>query len=140
MSHTNLQSDCPGCSLVFAKYPGFNSMLADWFDGIRATHSDAHVSCAGRGRIDQEAAFARGASKAHYGQSSHNYNAAIDLWQMLNGVYTLDQQWFNDLIGMHLTDELKWYGVPGSAFFELPHVEVADWRNMAKTGTLTLVE
>jgi hypothetical protein len=140
MSHSNNAGACAGCESLFDKYEVFEPSLRLWFDTLRDTHPDAHISCAGRGHVDQEAAFARGASKARYGQSAHNYNAAIDLWQMVNGVYTLSQAWFDAVVAPALTSDLKWYGERGAVFYELPHVEIANWRERVAAGTLKLVE
>jgi hypothetical protein len=140
MGHTNLQVDCPGCEKIILRYSGFSPVLEQWFSDLRVHNPDCHVSCAGRGRVDQEACFARGASKAHYGQSAHNVNGALDIWEMRDGVYTLDQQWFDRVVGPAIVTGLEWYGAPGAAFPELPHVQLADWRKLYADGVLSLVE
>lgn len=131
---------CSSCTSILNKYPLFNSELRDWFRNIQKQFTDAHISCAGRGRLDQEILFHRGASKARYGQSAHNYNAAIDLFQNDNGMALWDREWFDMVVGANLTPRLKWYGSPGASFYELPHVELADWNAMAHRGELKLVE
>jgi hypothetical protein len=138
-SHINT-GKCPKCEEIFAKYPGFNEELHEWFKGIQAQSHDCHISCAGRGSVDQEVAFKRGASKAHYGQSSHNFNAAIDLFQLVGNAAVWNKGWFAKVVGQNLPASLKWYGAPGAVFYELPHVELSAWRDQVKLGKLKLVE
>lgn len=138
MAHTN-NGNCPKCLEIFSKYPKFHAGIKAWFFALQKKHPDAHISCAGRGKIDQEVAFQRGASKAHYGQSSHNYNAAIDIFQLKDNAAVWDKTWFNDTVAKELIPELKWYGAPGAKFYELPHVELSNWRDFIGSG-LKLVE
>lgn len=131
---------CLKCHDIFDRYPSFNLDLLDWFQNIQSKHPDAHVSCAGRGAVDQDAAFQRGASRAKFGQSSHNYNAAIDVFQLEMGRAIWHQEWFDRVIGGNLTSGIKWYGAVGSEFFELPHCELREWKKWAEEGLLKLVE
>lgn len=108
------------------------------------------MSWGGRGKADQEAAFLRHASRAHYGQSAHNYNVALDIFRLLpDGTTDFSESWYEDVIPSELeahnecddrTFDIYWYGEPGCSFPELPHVEVSDWKTMAVNGTITLVE
>lgn len=132
---------CPKCAQIFDKYPGVNSDLRSWFENVQDSHPTAHISCAGRGKADQEAVFAEGKSKARWGQSAHNWNCAIDIFHMKMNhdgsvVALYDRPWYIEIIEPNLEPFLKWYGTPGSSFYELPHVEIADWRN----GNARLVE
>lgn len=141
--HTNIHGDCQKCEDLFSVYPGFSWTLRDWFGRLRRSVFDAHISCAGRGQIDQEAAFERGASKAHWKQSAHNWNAAIDLFQLTSdGKYSLDRDWFAKIMAddTDIGTTLKWYGEPNSDFFERPHVELFNWKDLSQDGTLKLVE
>lgn len=144
---------CPKCEQLFNLYPGFHHDLRQWFFSLQATHPDAHISCAGRGRVLQDLYFKQGTSRARYGQSAHNYNVALDIFrQTLNGA-EYGPTWFKAVVGQAVEDHntkqkqnlgapggfaLKWYGDPDSKFYELPHVEVDGWR--ANIQTLRLVE
>ncbi len=126
--HTN-NGDCPKCEEILNRFAGCHPMLVDWFVQLQRKHPDAHISCAGRGRKDQEDAKKRGASKASYGESAHNYNMALDLFKMHQSGAEWPRDWFNEVVGKTLPGWLTWYGAPGSKFFELPHVEVTNWRS-----------
>lgn len=137
--HTN-NGSCLSCGRILNAYPKFNSLLRNWFLDLQAKHPEVHVSAAGRGRIAQESLFERKASRAHYGQSSHNFNAAIDVFRLLDGKYNLDEDWFNEVIAPALRDDLVWYGRRDALFYERPHIELKGWREMVKRGELRLVE
>lgn len=131
---------CAKCQEIFDRYPGFNEELWSWFKAIQVESPEAHIACAGRGKIDQELAFHKGASKAHYGQSSHNYNCAIDIFELRGMEAVWDKAWFQKVVGENLYPFLKWYGAPGASFYELPHVEVSDWKLLVNSGAAKLVE
>jgi hypothetical protein len=139
MSHKNDVVDCPGCNAVFDKYPDFDQEMRAWFFAERAIDPTFHCSCAGRGQVDQEACFARGASKAHWKQSSHNVNGALDGFFQRDGKYDVDKALFVP-IAARLPARYKWYGAPGAEFPETPHFEIADWRVLAASGQLKFVE
>lgn len=139
--HQNILK-CPGCEKVLDKYPNFYQPLRDWFYLFRSTNFDAHCSWGGRGKADQELFFKRGLSHAHYGQSAHNYNAAIDFFRLTEQGANFDSGWYKSVLGP-TTDKdasLRWYGKPPITFYELPHVEWASWRELRDQGKLTLVE
>jgi hypothetical protein len=138
LSHIN-SGNCPACLSIFEKFPGFYEPLKNWFFDIQSKNPTFHISCAGRGQVDQEAAFARGASKAHWLQSSHNFNAAIDTFFLINGQYRLDHN-FYDQIAPQIDGSIDWYGKPGSPFPERPHFEIANWRQLVADNTLKAVE
>jgi len=140
MSKHENNGNCPKCNELFEKYPGFDMSMRQWFADVQGVVPEAHISDAGRGRDDQEAYFQRGASKAHFGQSAHNYNAAIDVFEIRNGKATWDKAWYNSKIAPKLNSSLVWYGKPGSKFFELPHIELKGWKEMAQEGALGLVD
>lgn len=155
--HSN-NGKCDGCQTIFNKYPRFISDLESWFKYIQASNPDAHISDAGRGRVMQEEYFSMvpQRSKAHYGQSPHNYNAAIDIFQNksdqvipnhFNTYY--DRNWFLQVVNKNLTPELRWLGDEDewqkhlnkeSNFFELPHVEIKSWRLLRDQKIIKLVE
>jgi hypothetical protein len=137
MKHTS-DGDCKRCDEIFDRYPGFHAGLRKWFKDFQKKNVDAHISCAGRGREDQEYAVAHRLSRAHWGDSAHNWNAAIDLFCQAHGKDIYDAEFFQR-VSSALTPDLNWYGLPGSAFPELPHVEVRAWRDLMLSKQLKLV-
>lgn len=140
MRHVN-SGNCPKCEEIFARFPGFHSGLKKWFKELQVRVPSAHISCAGRGEVEQEAARLRGASRASFGKSAHNWNAAIDLFEMQGDSADLyELPWFKENIAPHIPDTLQWYGETGASFYELPHIEVRGWHELAKNGLLKIVE
>lgn len=144
MSHQNVHGDCDKCDQIFDAYPNFYAPLRVWFASVRGIFFDAHISCAGRGKIDQQAFYHRGASNAQWTQSAHNWNAAIDVWQLdptKIDHYALDRAWFTKVFeACPIGTEFKWYGAVGARYPELPHIEATLWREMAQAEELRLVE
>lgn len=134
--------DCPHCKKIINRYPGFDPLLAKWFFALQARHPTLHTSCAGRDRIEQEAAFFRGASRAHFGQSAHNYNAALDLFFIVDGkaVWGLTEArtCFDIVLVPNLPDWITW-GATWRHFPEMAHVELARWKYLVSEGQLKLV-
>lgn len=130
---------CPGCLSIFNRYEDFYLPLEDWFFALQKEHPEFHISCAGRGRADQEAMKMRKASRASYGESAHNYNAAIDLFLNVKGDI-FNERTFKEQMAPKLLPWLEWYGKPDAVFRELPHVELKDWRGLVRHGALKLVE
>ncbi len=142
MKHEN-NGKCQSCQQIMDAFPGFHSGLRAWFEGLQRSNPEAHVSCAGRGRQAQEEALKRGASRAAYGSSAHNYNAALDLFELQGDPKNIyEKTWFDTVVKAWVESEatLKWYGEPDAKFFELPHVEVLAWRELAKSNQIKLVE
>jgi hypothetical protein len=144
---------CGSCRAIINLYPNFHSGLSTWFYLLQSISQDAHVSCAGRGREAQEEAFKAGTSRAHYGQSSHNFNLALDIFQLVaesNGlVAKWDPTWYSEVIEPDVesqntnedrTFEINWYGDPSAPYKEMPHCEVLGWQSLAKQGLFKLVE
>lgn len=133
---------CAKCGQIFNRFPGFNKELRLWFEGRQNKHPEFHIADAGRGEIDQERYFAKGGSDAHYGQSPHNYNCAIDTFFLINGAYNLEEKYF----AMVLKDRpewLNWYGDDNfinTKRYERPHFDRKDWKQLLKDGKLKLVE
>lgn len=138
-SHDNSILQCPGCLAKFDKYRGFYMPLKYWFFQMRQKDIRFHCADAGRGKVDQEAFFAKGASKAHYGQSSHNYNIAIDTFFLVNGAYCLDENLY-DAIVSSLDPNISWYGASDAVFKERPHFEWKKWLQLKDAGAISLVE
>lgn len=139
MKH-DLLSPCEKCRSFFLKYPNFHAGLREWFFSIQKKHPEAHISCAGRGQAAQEELYNDHRSRAHWKESSHNFNAAVDVFELKYNQVRYDREWFDLVIGANLTPEFKWYGAPGSKFYELPHIEVAAWKDLVAAGKLKLVE
>lgn len=140
LKHVN-SGACAKCNEIMARYPNIYQPLRDWFKGFQAEHPEAHISCAGRGRDDQDMLFRRRASRAKYGQSAHNYNAALDIFELTSvqkDIY--ETKWFIDVLSKEIPDWMTWYGWPGSKFYELPHVEVENWKELATKGILKPVD
>jgi hypothetical protein len=127
---------CPSCAGIFNRYYGFYPSLRAWFSTLQMKYPEAHISCAGRGREDQERCVEEGASLAHWTHSAHNYNAAIDIFFQVDGKLSYSRKLYEDRIAPALTQEFEWYGAPGAVFQELPHVQVRNYQNM----NLNLVE
>ena len=134
---------CLKCIEIMDRYPNMNTKLRSWFTLFQAKHKEAHISCAGRGHADQEAAKLAKTSKASYGQSAHNYNCAIDLFVIDHKNYPGDiypKKWFENILAPEIPFFLRWYGEPGCSFYELPHLEIRDWRGLLVQGAIQLVE
>lgn len=131
MIHPN-NGNCPGCDKIFDRYIGFHDGLRKWFKEFQQKHPEAHIACAGRGEQDQEEAQLRGASKAKYGESAHNYNCAIDIFEQQGDKKNIyEEEWFIRVLAPEIPAWLEWYGASGAAFPELPHVQLKDWRKYA---------
>lgn len=136
--HTN-KGDCQKCKEIFDKYPGFNQFMREWFIKLQKAHPEFHISCAGRGREEQTAKLRAKKSLAEWGKSAHNYNCAVDLFIQMPGVDMYDRDRFNEVL-KNIPYALNWYGLPGSIFKELAHVEFREWRRLFIEGNARLVE
>lgn len=143
--HIN-DGNCKKCDEIFDHYPNFHIALRRWFKAFQMNHSEAHISCAGRGQHDQERCFTDGSSDAAWGHSAHNYNCAIDLWvnrpieNQIPQKWMYPEAWFLAVLAPELPVWLTWYGVHGSPYYELPHVELSHWRQYRDEGLVKLVE
>ena len=138
--HKNTGS-CDKCIEIFNKYPKFYTDLYYWFINLQKQYPEIHISCAGRGQADQDQLYFRGASRAKWKQSAHNYNAAIDVFFNIIGskeIYPLDK--FKNILQPNLPAWCEWYGDPNARFHELPHIEVRGWSQLAVNGVINLVE
>lgn len=129
---------CPKCAQIFDRYAHHPGLRA-WFEGLQAGLPDAHISCAGRGKVDQEAAKKSATSNAGWGESAHNYGLAIDIFKLH---LAMGAEWPKDWFTTHVAPAIKaqnegtgdfklvWYGSPGSRYYELPHVEIKDWKKL----------
>ncbi len=134
INHINTGA-CPKCDEIFSRFPNFHSGLKTWFQELQKLRPEAHISCAGRGRVDQEDAFRRGASKAHFGESAHSFNLALDIFKLHALGAEWPRGWFESWVEPAVAAQnsagdfqLEWYGSPGRRFYELPHVEIKNWK------------
>lgn len=140
MKHEN-NGMCLKCHEIFSKYADINLTIFDWFCDFQKLHPEVHVSEAGRGKIQQNYLFEKKATKAQFGQSAHNYNCAVDIFVLIKGANSIyPREWFYNILWPNIPDSLVWYGIPGSRFFELPHIELKGWRELARAGSIKLVE
>jgi hypothetical protein len=141
VKHVN-SGRCLKCEQIFDKYPGFYAPLREWFFSFQAVHISAHISCAGRGREDQRYLHVHKLTNAQWTESAHNWNAAIDIFFLVMGSASYDQHLYYEYLWpeMEKHPEFKWFGAPDTKFFELPHVQVRPWVDLAKAGELNLVE
>lgn len=138
--HQN-DGDCKKCDAILNRYPDFYAPLRDWFKALQAAHPEAHVSCAGRGEQDQEDAFLKKISRAEWGYSAHNYNAALDIFAIIPGNPNIyDRKWYEAVLKPALAPWMAWFGAPGSPFPELCHVQPSSWKTLVKAGALKLVD
>lgn len=140
MAIHDLSGHCPKCEEIFNRYPGFNDELKTWFQAIQIENPEAHISCAGRGKSDQLMLFNENRSKATWRESAHNWNSAIDVFQLKNGQAVYDMKWFKRVMASALYPALNWYGRQDAPYYELPHFEIKEWNQLAKDGILKLVE
>jgi peptidoglycan L-alanyl-D-glutamate endopeptidase CwlK len=96
-----------------------------------------------RGRQAQERAFALGHSRAHFGQSAHNFQPAVALDVVPNPLDWNDLDSFNALgafvmaKSMVLGIQITW----GASFKKLkdyPHYELSNWRDLVELRKVKL--
>jgi hypothetical protein len=138
MKHQN-NGSCPKCAEIFEKYPGFNALLRAWFEERQAACPEFHCSDAGRGRVDQETYFMRGASLAHYGESAHNFNCGLDSFFQIDGKYSVGLPLYELHIEPYIPDWLQW-GHYWKGFRETPHFELKAWKLLRIHNAIKLVE
>ena len=103
-------------------------LLQDLFNEV-IKHQDCSVISGYRGREEQEAAFSDGKSKAHYGQSNHNFHPslAVDVmpyplnWEDIKGIHRFAG--FVKGIAAAKGIPIRWGG-EFKNFFDGPHYEL----------------
>lgn len=121
--HLNVQ-DCQSCE---EKLRGVHPDLVAWVRLFRSHNPDAHVSCGHRGKADQEDAFSRGASKAHYGESAHNGvpSMAVDFFRLTQaGQASFDKPWFEGTLAPAVKAAGFIWGGDWKSIKDAPHVEM----------------
>ncbi len=103
--------------------------------------TDFVILDAQRGRAEQERAFAEKKSRAHFGQSAHNYSPAIAMDIVPYPVDWSDTKRFRDLhaVIMRIAEEqgtpITWGG-NFTSLVDMPHYELKPWREWAKKSKL----
>jgi len=128
--------------LVAKLHPSLRAICEEAIKEIDFTVMDST-----RGRAAQELAFRRGNSKAHFGDSAHNYEPAIAMDLAPYPVDFDNIQRFKDLAAVILRIakakgvKLRWGGdwnMDGSTSdgWDFPHFELHPWRTYAKQSQL----
>ena len=141
MSHLN-NGSCPKCFEITKTFPGFSLVLWNWFYNFQAKHPEFHLSEAGRGRERQEQMFRDKKSRAHWLESAHNFNLAIDTFVMLQSGESFDlydKDWYFGVLKPELPEYLAWLG-ESIRFPELPHIEIKEWRKLVYQNKAVAVE
>jgi hypothetical protein len=142
MKHEN-NGRCERCHSLIYLYPNPHISLVKWFLDIQSNFPEIHTSCLGRGAFEQNDFYRKGKSAALYGASPHNYNAAMDVWFLVNGIYVSDKTLYKEKLSGKVPDYLRWpisYFRNGNIYTDWPHVEVKDWKNLVSKGILKLVD
>ena len=140
IKHEN-NGKCLKCEEIKNRYPGFNEELWQWFRMMQKSYPELHTSCAGRDEHEQTILFERKATRAVFGKSAHNYGAALDLFFIIPGssdIYPVGK--YQTIIKPNLPHWLEWYGEPRAKFYELPHVEIREWKTLLAENKLTLIK
>lgn len=133
--------ECLKCAEILNQYPNFYKPLENWFLDLQKRNPEIHISAAGRGKKEQEDYFKKGASKAKYGESAHNYNAALDLFRLTLSGASFQTLWYIQNVKPEVNKSgFLEYGGDWTHFKDWPHCEVANWKDMVKKKELLLVE
>jgi len=97
---------------------------------FQAAHPDGHISCASRGEAEQNADFAKGVSRARFGESAHNFkpSRAIDWFRLTLAGANFDAPWYRDNLGPAAKAAGLVWGGDFHSIKDLPHVELPNWR------------
>jgi len=127
---------CSKCAEILV---GIDPILIEWFKKFQAVHKDAHAAWGLRGKKDQEDAFAKGNSKAKWGESPHNYGCALDFFRLLQTGADWSISWFQGTVGPEVAKDqrLEWGGT-WPKFKDYPHVELRGWKELVKANKLKL--
>lgn len=129
MKHINVVP-CPGCDLKMVGIT--NPALIAFYQSFRTANPDGHVSCGLRGEAEQEADYDAGTSRAHFGQSAHNFGLALDWFRLtLAGGANFDSQWFKLTLAPAAQIAGLVWGGHFTTIRDLPHVEVANFHAIA---------
>lgn len=114
-------------------------------EALSESPCDFSIVCGVRGRAEQEKAIAEGKSRAHFGQSPHNYQPsfAVDIcpYDHARGlVWNDDRLWSMVLdhiaqVAEEMGIEVK-FGRDFHSIVDKPHIELANWKELAKVAEL----
>ena len=103
-------------------------------------YRDITILCGYRSKEEQEKMFMQGASKAHAGQSAHNYQPSLAIDVVPYPIPMKDGKWDNDAsdwkdlsnlifdIAKSKNIDLTWGG-NWKKLVDKPHYEITDWKN-----------
>lgn len=100
-----------------------------------AKHADFYVLCGYRDEISQEMDFANGTTKAHFGQSPHNYQPSLAVDLGPSPLNWNDRGSFLELAKIVIAEAallkipITWGG-SFQTLKDLPHFEITPWRKM----------
>lgn len=121
--------------------PRFRSFVDAFIAACAAQNLDILIYCTYRPNVDQDLLYAQGRSapghivtNARAGQSAHNYRLAFDGCPLLHG----KPMWNEPLLGPHWSlygkiaqdCGMEWGGA-WHGFVEGPHVQMANWKQVA---------
>lgn len=144
MKHKHFNDgNCKKCREIINRYPGFHLELANWFYLVQSRVPSVHTSCAGRNEQDQDAVYLRGASRAKWGESSHNYGLGIDLFFIVDdkALWDLDKSTFlfRRKVEPLRPDWIEWGG-NWKSFQENAHYQHKNWKTLVESGKHILIE
>jgi len=129
VKHTN-NGKCQRCKQLFERFPDFSGPLRDWFERLQSSVPEAHISCAGRGKAEQELYLKQGTTRAKWGESPHNYNLAIDIFRLTQNGAEWPKDWYRTHVLGFAESEGFECGARWKSFQDWPHVEVKGWKNL----------
>lgn len=109
------------------------------YPGLKFQINDAQ-----RGRAEQEAAYRNKTSKAHFGQSAHNYKPAVALDIYPLPVSFTKIQPYRDLAKAIISTASKLgvgieWGGSWPSLRDYPHYELSNWKTLVKQGKVKLI-
>lgn len=138
--HINCDGPCPKCEEIFNKFPDKNMELYNWFNQLRLKVKTAHIAYAGRGKEEQNYFYEKKTSKAKWGESPHNYNLAIDIFELTQTGARFDVSWYQSSIIPEAIKAGFDCGGLWKSFKDWPHIEIKNWKQVVKDGKAKLVE
>jgi len=109
-------------------------------EALSNSHVDMTIVCGERTEEEQERAFDEGFSKAHYGQSPHNFSPsrAVDVAPYQHGQIQWDHVGLFDTIATYIreaNDKLLREGIVSIELEQIgtwdrPHYEIVGWKDM----------
>lgn len=115
-----------------------NQLMVD-YPGIKFQINDAQ-----RGRVEQETAYRNRTSKAHFGQSAHNYKPAVALDIYPLPVSFTKLQPYRNLAKAFISTANKLgigieWGGSWTSIKDFPHFELSNWKTLVKQGKVKLI-